>query len=184
MLYFSRFIHRFNEYKRTHQNGGIAGSVDTPREWMARATCSCFLLPGCQVFMWPCPLPTANWLKGGEGTCPKLIQWGLPPRIFGPETERELKQTLFGVWGCDNIKLRCYLQSCFRSHELEDWLEAAALLRKKEWHSERHRNKTERLVVFESVISYSFWVPVAVLLLGSKRPMFQESHWFQGSIVP
>ena len=119
MLYFSRLIRRFNEYKRTHQNGGIVGSVDTPRERVAGATRSCFLLPGCQVFMWPCPLPTADWLKGGEGTCPKLIQWVLSPRIFGPETE--LKQTLFGVWGCDNIKLRCCLQSCFGSRELEDY---------------------------------------------------------------
>lgn len=128
MPYFSRLIRRFNEYKRTHQNGGIVGSVDTPWERVAGTTCSCFLLPGCQVFMWPCPLPTAGWLKGGEGTCPKLIQWVLSPRIFGPEME--LKQTLFSVWGCDNIKLRCCLQSMFRI----TWtggLQAAALLRKK-----------------------------------------------------
>lgn len=181
MQYFSRRKHRFNEYKRTHQNGGIAGSVDTPWEWMAGATCSCFLLPGCQVFMWPCPLPTANWLKGGEGTCPKLIQWGLPPRIFGPETERELKQTPFGVWGCENIKLRCYLQSCFRSRELGDWLEAAALLRKK---SDTQRGTETRQrgwwclwfhIVSESQLQSCSWVPRdprSKTAIDSKGPLF------------
>lgn len=157
-----------------------------PREWMAGTIHSCFLLPGCQVFMWPCPLPTANWLKGGEGTCPKLIQWVLSPRIFGPETERELKQTLFGVWGCENIKLRCCLQSCFRSCELEDWLEAAALLRKKN-DTQRGTETRQRgwwclnlwfHIVSESQLQSCSWVPIdpcSKRAIDSKGPLFLKS---------
>ena len=118
--------------------------------------------------------------------CPKLIQWVLSPRIFGPKTERKLKQTVFGVWGCENIKLRCCLQSCFRSRELEDWLEAAALLRKK---SDAQRGTETRQrgwwclnlwfhVVSASQLQSCSWVPIdpcSERAIDSKGPLFLKS---------